>query len=161
MGNLEKKDIIGKSDPYAKIQYGTQISRTKTIKNNLNPTWDHQMKIQVYEKSASTIDVEFYDEDFGKDTPLGKASIDVAEIISQGNISRQCLKLKDCKSGDIEYTTKCIPIDAKKRLVTSVSSESDPTKPKSMSSYEIQSDLESNATKIKESGEHNIIEGTK
>ena len=38
---LIKSDLIGKSDPYAVLKYGDQSDKTKVIKNNLNPQWDH------------------------------------------------------------------------------------------------------------------------
>ena len=39
--NLIKSDLIGKSDPYAVLKYGDQSDKTKVVKNNLNPQWDH------------------------------------------------------------------------------------------------------------------------
>ena len=39
--NLIKSDLIGKSDPYAVLKYGNQSDKTKVVKNNLNPQWDH------------------------------------------------------------------------------------------------------------------------
>jgi len=39
--NLIKSDLIGKSDPYAVLKYGNQSDRTKVVKNNLNPEWNH------------------------------------------------------------------------------------------------------------------------
>ena len=39
--NLIKSDIIGKSDPYAVLQYGDQKDKTNIIKNTQNPQWDH------------------------------------------------------------------------------------------------------------------------
>ena len=40
--NLIKSDLIGKSDPYAVLKYGDQSDKTKVVKNNLNPQWDHE-----------------------------------------------------------------------------------------------------------------------
>ena len=40
--DLIKTDMIGKSDPYAVINYGNQKDKTKVAKNTQNPIWDHK-----------------------------------------------------------------------------------------------------------------------
>ena len=45
--NLIKSDLIGKSDPYAVLKYGDQSDKTKVIKNNLNPQWDHASDFEL------------------------------------------------------------------------------------------------------------------
>ena len=39
--DLIKTDLIGKSDPYALIQFDNQEDKTPTMKNTQNPKWDH------------------------------------------------------------------------------------------------------------------------
>ena len=34
--------MIGKSDPYAVLKYGDQSDKTKVVKNNQNPEWNHR-----------------------------------------------------------------------------------------------------------------------
>merc|ERR1712126_487139 len=73
--NLVNKDKLGKSDPYAVINLGSQTQKTKTINNNLNPTWQHQVIFEVDEKSPSNINIDLFDDDYGKDQPIGKTSL--------------------------------------------------------------------------------------
>merc|ERR1712126_91923 len=73
--NLVNKDKLGKSDPYAVISFGSQTQRTKTINNNLNPTWQHQVIFEVDKKSPSNINIDLFDDDYGKDQPIGKTSL--------------------------------------------------------------------------------------
>ena len=86
--------MLGKSDPYALI----------TIKNNLNPTWEHQVTFNVEAQSPSHIDVEIFDEDFGKDQPLGNTPIELEEVKRVTNISSRPQKLLNCKSGEINFS---------------------------------------------------------
>jgi hypothetical protein len=79
--NLIKSDILGKSDPYALLKFGNQKERTDTIKNTLEPQWDHHAEFQVPDGGADKILVEVFDADkLGKDKSLGKAEIDVLDL---------------------------------------------------------------------------------
>merc|ERR1711974_501324 len=37
--NLENKDILGKSDPYIHVRFGSKEARSSTVDNTLNPEW--------------------------------------------------------------------------------------------------------------------------
>merc|ERR1711962_1626906 len=106
--NLVNKDKLGKSDPYAVINFGSQTQRTKTINNNLNPTWQHQVIFEIDEKSPSNINIDLFDDDYGKDEPIGNASLSLEEIKKKGIISNQSQKLSDCKTGEITFSAKYV-----------------------------------------------------
>ena len=55
--NLADKDFVGKSDPYAILTYGTQEKQTRTIKNNLNPVWDHRVTFDHEENVVDSHDI--------------------------------------------------------------------------------------------------------
>jgi len=103
---LANKDTLGKSDPYALITLGSQVSKTETIKNDLNPTWQHQAIFQVDEKSPPNIHIALYDDDYGKDESLGHTSVSVDAIKKMGRISSQPKKLNDRTVGNIIYSAK-------------------------------------------------------
>jgi len=105
---LMNKDTLGKSDPYAVVSFGSQISRTKTINNDLNPTWQHEVVFRINETSPSNIKVEFFDDDYGKDEPLGNTSVSIQEIKKKGSISSQPQKLSNCKTGQMIYSAKYV-----------------------------------------------------
>ena len=48
--DLIKADLIGKSDPYAILKYGKQLQKTKTIKNTLEPQWNHEAVVELLEE---------------------------------------------------------------------------------------------------------------
>merc|ERR1719150_2389318 len=107
--NLADKDFVGKSDPYAILTYGTQEKQTRTIKNNLNPVWDHRVTF-THEENVQKIIVEVFDEDalssFGQS--LGRLSIDVAEIARGKSQIGVEANLETSSSGSIKYSAEMI-----------------------------------------------------
>lgn len=43
--DLMKKDLMGKSDPYALVSVGSQTFRTETIDSTVNPKWDYWCEV--------------------------------------------------------------------------------------------------------------------
>ena len=79
--NLTKADMIGKSDPYAILKFGKQKEKTNTIKNTLEPQWDHHAEFTVPDGDSDTLLVEVFDADkLGKDKSLGKAEINILDL---------------------------------------------------------------------------------
>jgi len=79
---LPDKDMIGKSDPYAKIYLlssdnskfldHNKKQKTKTVKNNQNPEFNEsfQFKLSLQMIRNMRAVIEFWDDDFGKDQYL-------------------------------------------------------------------------------------------
>merc|ERR1740128_1147421 len=101
---LGNKDMIGKSDPYAVIEYGKQKSESKTIKNDLNPVWEHEAILDLDKDNAENITITVYDKDVGKDDFLGNVTFPVKDILNMAMTSHQEFTLKDCKSGKISVS---------------------------------------------------------
>ena len=81
--NLIKADIMGKSDPYAVLKFGKQKDKTTTIKNTLEPQWDHHAEFKLPDGHSDKLLVEVFDADkLGKDKSLGKVEVDLSEITS-------------------------------------------------------------------------------
>ena len=96
---VEAKELLagdsnGKSDPYFKIphnQYGVldlpgKKNRSKVVKKTLNPVWNHTYeKIEFNPTMCNKLDIEVFDYDtFGKDDPIGKASINLDWMKTEG-----------------------------------------------------------------------------
>ena len=99
---LEKKGMFGKADPYVLITLGQAKTKTKTISNNQNPSWNFVAKIGV-DNPAETdkMLLEIFDDDIGKDDALGVVSINIIDIYRGSPIIKQWYPLEKCKSGDI------------------------------------------------------------
>ena len=99
---LIKTDLIGKSDPYAKIGYGTQSHTTPTIKNTQEPKWDFCAKFDVPEGDQRNVAVEVFDSDkLGRDKSLGKVEVDLAELVNNESEEGQWYPLIGVKSGKV------------------------------------------------------------
>merc|ERR1719239_1292673 len=102
--SLGNKDMIGKSDPYAVIEYGKQKSKSKTIKSNLNPVWEHEAILDLDKEKADVITITVYDEDYGKDDVMGIFELPVKEALCMKSLHQQEYSLKNCKSGKISVS---------------------------------------------------------
>ena len=99
---LIKTDLIGKSDPYAKIGYGSQSHTTPTIKNTQEPKWDFCAKFDVPEGDQRNVAVEVFDSDkLGRDKSLGKVEVDLAELVNNESEEGQWYPLIGVKSGKV------------------------------------------------------------
>merc|ERR1712013_550085 len=94
---LEKKDVFQKADPYVLINFGTFSSKSKKIKNTLNPAWNHEVILDIDKNSPTQIELRLFDwERFGKDEPMGMASISVSEAKSLSKKASSWFDLSEC-----------------------------------------------------------------
>ncbi|KAK0419418.1 hypothetical protein QR680_014133 [Steinernema hermaphroditum] len=103
--NLENRDISflhkGKSDPYCEIQVGSQIFRTRTINNDLNPIFNEHFEAVVDQASGQKLRIELFDEDStGSDEELGRLSIPL-DMIRQAGVLDRWFHLEGCKHGEL------------------------------------------------------------
>lgn len=61
--NLLKKDMMGKADPYVKIQLvKTVMSKTTTTKlSTLNPVWNETFKLLVQDPKSQSLELQVFD----------------------------------------------------------------------------------------------------
>ena len=100
--DLVKSDLIGKSDPYAKLSYGTQSHKTPTVKNTEEPRWDFCANFDVPEGEERHVVVEVRDSDkLGRDKSLGQVEVDLAELVNSGDEEGRWYPLTGVKSGKV------------------------------------------------------------
>jgi Ca2+-dependent lipid-binding protein len=103
--DLIKKDIIGKSDPYAVITYGNDKIKSKAVKNTQNPEWNFEADIPIDPSGPRVVKVDIFDDDkYGKDKPLGSLDIDIAEIAHNGPHEKSWIPLSGVKSGLVQIS---------------------------------------------------------
>ena len=107
--HLEGEGKLGKADPYAVLTFGKDKFKTKTVKNNHNPEWNHDIKFDVDDETPEEVTLEVFDEDIGKDDALGKATICLREIINHKKVVNQWIELEDVKTGDVLFSAEYVP----------------------------------------------------
>jgi len=102
--DLLKKDIIGKSDPYAVLTYGDKEAKSKPVKNTQNPQWEFAAELPVNEQSPDKFKIEVFDKDkIGKDKSLGQKEFDIPDIINGQIIDGDWIPLDGVKQGAFKY----------------------------------------------------------
>ncbi|PKA59175.1 Synaptotagmin-5 [Apostasia shenzhenica] len=88
--NLTNKDLIGKSDPFAKLYIRPlhdRIKKSRTINNDLNPIWNEHFEFVVEDPTTQQLTVKIYDDE----------GVQASEYI--GGV---VIKLKDLQPGKIK-----------------------------------------------------------
>ncbi|KAF2619374.1 hypothetical protein F2Q68_00038348 [Brassica cretica] len=94
--NLTNKDLVGKSDPFAKMfirPLREKTQRSKTINNDLNPIWNEHFEFVVEDASTQHLVVRIYDDEGVQASELiGCAQIHLCEL-EPGKVKDVWLKL--------------------------------------------------------------------
>ncbi|KAF0892179.1 hypothetical protein E2562_013532 [Oryza meyeriana var. granulata] len=82
--NLQKKDLLGKSDPYVKLTMSDDKlpSKKTTVKHgNLNPEWNEDFKFVVTDPETQELEIKVFDwEQVGKHDKMGMNKILLKEL---------------------------------------------------------------------------------
>jgi len=100
---LEKKNKLKKADPYAVCTLGDVVAKSPTINGNSNPKWEFKSEFDVFAVSPRQLSVEVFDDDIGKDSPIGNVTLDLQAIMNSNEVERT-VKLENCKSGSVIFS---------------------------------------------------------
>merc|ERR1712037_480080 len=102
--NLENKDILGKSDPYIHVRFGSKEARSSTVDNTLNPEWQFHTEFVTDDTSPTSVEIKIFDDDFGKSDPLGKLTLDLEGFKKGAQIQHEWLPLDDAVTGEVQVS---------------------------------------------------------
>jgi len=105
---IEKKSKLKKADPYVLVKLGKEEYKTVTVNNSQNPTWDLTLEFEVMETSPRQISFEVFDDDIGKDAPLGNILLDMETIKQKQKLKNLWTRLENCKSGELLISAQFI-----------------------------------------------------
>ncbi|OIW06188.1 hypothetical protein TanjilG_23068 [Lupinus angustifolius] len=99
--NLMPKDGEGSASPFVEIDFENQLSRTRTVPKNLNPTWNHKLVFHIDATKPyhrQTIEVSVYN-DRKRPIPgrnfLGRVRIPCSNIVKEGEEVYQTFPLEN------------------------------------------------------------------
>ncbi|XP_019867455.2 extended synaptotagmin-2 isoform X2 [Aethina tumida] len=99
--DLEKKDKLGKSDPYVILSVGAQQFQTPTIKKTLNPKWDYWCEFIILDPLANILNFYVWDEDdLNEDDFLGGGGTEIHSVLKKDH-NDKWFKLEKAKHGEI------------------------------------------------------------
>ncbi|KAJ1409735.1 Phosphoribosyltransferase C-terminal [Sesbania bispinosa] len=97
--DLMPKDGEGSASPFVEVEFENQISRTRTVPKNLNPTWNHKLFFHLDATKPyhhQTIEVSVYNE--RRPIPgrnfLGRVRIPCSNIVKEGEEVYQIFPLE-------------------------------------------------------------------
>ena len=107
---LEKKNKLKKADPYLVLKVGEENFKSATVNNNNSPVWEFKVELDYKETSPRQASIEVFDDDIGKDAPIGNTTVDITEVVKTPKIE-QIYKLQNCKSGELMISAFFSPSD--------------------------------------------------
>ncbi|CAK9191908.1 unnamed protein product [Sphagnum jensenii] len=98
--NLLKMDVLGKADPYVKLQLVNTLmsKKTQTKMNTLNPEWNETFKLLVQDPKSQSLELHVYDWDrIGTDEEMGMIVVPLQDLVE---LEQKMLDLNLLKNDD-------------------------------------------------------------
>ncbi|KAM7380824.1 hypothetical protein PAMP_004096 [Pampus punctatissimus] len=108
--------VKGKSDPYATLRVGHHQFQSKTIKENLNPTWNEVFEFVIHEAPGQELEMEVFDEDTDKDDLIGRYNLDFGEVKKE-KVMDKWFPLEDVQSGEVHLKLQWLSLHTDSSLL--------------------------------------------
>uniref|UniRef100_UPI0037E7D695 extended synaptotagmin-3 n=1 Tax=Semicossyphus pulcher TaxID=241346 RepID=UPI0037E7D695 len=109
--------VKGKSDPYATLRVGNRHFKSKTVKENLHPTWNEVYEFVVHEAPGQELELELYDEDTDKDDFIGRHHLDLGEVKREKEMD-QWFTLDGVQNGEVHLKLQWFSLKTDPNLET-------------------------------------------
>ena len=110
---LVNQDYVGLSDPYVTVNFKSQVHRSQTVNESLEPIWNFAVDLEIFD-AESDIVVEVFDDDYGRDNFEGGLNLTVSELLKHTNHEPIWYNLTGCKAGKIlissSYSTSTLSV---------------------------------------------------
>ena len=101
---LQNTDLVGVSDPYAIVLFESNVARTQTIWNDIDPRWDYLRHARAFRfpvrRAYSRLFVALKDDDAGELAGVAIGNLGCnAQPTEDDDLGRVCLQLSDLIAG--------------------------------------------------------------
>jgi len=101
--NLRNKELVGKSDPYVKLEWGAQTYETKVVQDNVKqPVWNETAFLFVHQQFQSEYQLKLcvMDRDLHKDDQLGTGYMSAKDVFDEcgsdgGKVMKKDIMLRE------------------------------------------------------------------
>lgn len=102
---LPKMDALGSCDCFVKAKFGVCTTRTKTVKDNQNPTFNQTLKLPIVLPAVSDIlEVSIWDDDTAGDELIAFKTFSIENLIKEGGLKTRWINFY------------CVPFDIDKKM---------------------------------------------
>ena len=107
--DLPRADLFSAPDPYVTVRHGEQQTFTSDrAKNTKNPIWEFGVSLRLTDP-VIPVTITIFDKDkFTKDDVIDEVELDLADLLSAGNVDQACVKLAR-KGGELVYSVSGVP----------------------------------------------------
>merc|ERR1719231_707372 len=95
--NLPNTEMIGKPDPYVKIELENSQHKTSAADSTLSPKWDEVFKFVVADPDSAQLELKLFDKNMVSDTVMGQYRMSIAGL-TKGVVKDVWCLLQQCKS---------------------------------------------------------------
>ncbi|XP_072977657.1 synaptotagmin-2-like isoform X1 [Typha angustifolia] len=103
---LQKKDLLGKSDPFVKLKLSDNklsFQKTKVKYNNLNPEWNEEFRFVIKDLETQSLELSVYDwEKVGRPEKMGMNVIQLRELTPDETKPLTLKLLKNMDPNDVQ-----------------------------------------------------------
>ena len=94
----------------ASCKHRSGRNKSATVNNKNSPVWEFKVELDYMEASPRQASIEVFDDDIGKDAPIGNVTLDINEVVKASKIE-QTYKLANCKTGELMISAFFSPTD--------------------------------------------------
>jgi len=95
--NLPNTEMIGRPDPYVKVECENSQHKTDAADSTLNPKWDQVFKFVIADPDSAQLELKLFDKNMVSDTFMGQYRMSIAGL-TKGVVKDVWCLLQQCKS---------------------------------------------------------------
>jgi hypothetical protein len=102
---LPKMDVVGSCDPFVRAKVGMSSARTKTVKDNQNPTFNQTIVLPIVVPAISDdLEISIWDEDPARNELISCETLSVEQLLEEGSAKTHWINFY------------CVPFDVDKKF---------------------------------------------